>query len=1268
MNSPSNSNCAGSSAEVHAVFSEASKNASPVAIIGQPGPHISMIALEALARESTYIPIDSQYPVERIRYILEDSTTRTAIIDSSADAKALGEIEGLQLVRLPLELEERLTQGFDTPTEEWPVVSLEWNGHKTAYLIYTSGSTGNPKGIAISRRNLSCQMRWLRSEGFLDPSTRILQKTPIGFDAAQWEILAPINGAIPVPSPHGAFRDPHTIVQAISDYAVNTLQAVPTLLQAIADIGGFAASPSLQKVFSGGEALSWNLVDEIRSQLPSAEIVNLYGPSECTINSSAFRFGPEMIAPTDRSSTVPLGAPAADSVFYIDVGGGIRQPTPGIEGELIICGELVGMGYVNNSEETRKKFLTVNGLPSYRSGDLVRCGDDAQLRFLGRIDNQIKLRGNRIELDEINNQYLQHPWVSKAECVVVGGGEDVPQRLEAFLQLSSNAAPLMDGRGGGVHHLSKNSRLQVKAQLSNLGVRTDLGTEVESLINEAPNELVEQLEQLAFCRKSYRTFEGDKFSLEDLVQMVRVAKQESDPLHLGIGLDRDLVDAAPLASILWGISAFKDERRLLPKYGYASPGALYSIQAYVSFGKDSPHYGQTWYFDPVEKGFKWVQDDHSPSSVTRVHLVSHEAAIRSVYEKNVREVQYFELGHLLGLLDDIFENSRYCAVFSDSPPDYVDCGKLPQDLYLGSLEIVSISSSELPDSFCHAPEVFISVDDRVSGLSRGTYAENAGQFTKISDAFVEVSDVIAINQSVYRTSSFGVGLYFLDSELDLKRQYVSLGAALHRLQSHCEAFGFMSSGYSSFSGSPLPAAIKATEILKIESESKEISFYFAVGGPISKSQRLHRGMNEDQVHMEGPAEIVTREIRDQVPSYMVPDQVTVLPALPTTPNGKVDRTALMAISEQRATSLRSSSGRAPEGEVERAIARSWGQILKCEGIKATDNFFDLGGNSVRVMMLVSSLKTVFGESVTPQLIFANPVLEELASVIKNPITQSRAIKLREMDPGGGQAQSSGRVSSLMWPGLGGLPLNLSHLADNLSAGGEIIGIQAQGINERESPVASIEQVAEQDCEFAPGEGVLHLIGYSFGCRTALTSAALLEAQGRRVDSLTLLCPGNPTLSTDGHLLIPQTGERDSSVDNPEFVGMLLSVFNHPLDPHDFQKVTATAKSLDDVVEFIQKKNHAIDPDQIERIVRLVCTQYEFDYSFEEMEAYHVSCPILLVKAKGDKYSSVDEILERNILDITTIGFDADHYEILKPPHVKELGAIISDFQSNAIHV
>lgn len=398
----------------------------PVAILWHRTPATLVALWGVLKAGGAYVPLDPAYPPQRLQHMLVDSGSQLMLVDeeNSAEFPTLpGFFADVHVERLPI-------AGAEAHGES---ISLDWpepQATDLAYVLYTSGSTGEPKGVMIPHAALANHMQWMLSEFPLDPTAKVLQRTPASFDASVWELMAPpLAGAELVLAAGDAYRDPQLLAATIRQQRITTLQVVPSLLGMLLKESGFADCTSLERVFCGGEALPADLVREFYRQLPHAQLVNLYGPTECTIDATWYAC-PRSFA----ASTVPIGRPIANlEALVLD---GDRQIAPvGVTGELYLSGVGLARGYWNKPQLTAERFLPHPLDPHervYRTGDLVRWNAAGQLEYLGRADHQVKLRGFRIELGEIEAALQQHNAVQRAAVLC---REDRPgdRRLVAYV-------------------------------------------------------------------------------------------------------------------------------------------------------------------------------------------------------------------------------------------------------------------------------------------------------------------------------------------------------------------------------------------------------------------------------------------------------------------------------------------------------------------------------------------------------------------------------------------------------------------------------------------------------------------------------------------------------------------------------------------------------------------------------------------------------------------------------------------------------------------
>jgi amino acid adenylation domain-containing protein len=1185
-----------------------------------------------LTAGAAYLPLSPDYPDDRLRYMIEDAGVRVVVTQPHLRDR-LGRLvpEGTTVVT-----------AADLPPGEAAPPSAESQGDHLAYVIHTSGSTGRPKGVMIEQRSILSQLRWLNNCGHLGPGVSVLQKTPMSFDAAQWEILACAVGARVVMGTPGIFRDPQAIITMICEHRVTALQGVPTLLQALVDTEELSACSTLTRVFSGGEALTRGLAQDLFRTLPGVSLVNLYGPTETTINATSFRVDPDTLSQASPG-IIPIGVPADNVTCYILDGN--RQPVDiGEPGELFVGGVQVARGYINLPGATAERFLVSPFNPTerlYRTGDLAQWNPDGTIQFLGRADNQVKLRGYRVELEEVASRIEEHTWVRRAAAVVTDDPRTGGQALVAAVELNERTAAVMDqGRSDAAHHRSKSSKLQVRAQLSNPGLREPRQLAGRPVVTLSGRDGSEEQRRVAFARKTYRFYRGGDLTVDDVLDLLAPRPVEAAP-------PRDVAEVtlAELGAILGWFRPFRSDERLLPKYAYASPGALYATQMYLEADGVAGLSG-VYYHHPVDHCLVRVGDLPAAGSARgglRIHFLGRRQAIEPVYKNNIVEVLRFEAGHMLGLFEEVLPRYGLTVEPVGFDPSVVARLDVDDDHYLGTFALTVHDGSPRPDE----TEVFVQAHgDRVAGLPAGLYRHQDGGLRRLGDGVVERRHVIAINQGVYDRASIGVSA--VSRAGDDWRHYIVLGTLLHHLQ-RVPGMGFMSSGYSSASGHPLPASLRLDDLLAAAGVPAAPASYFFVGGRITPEQAAHEGMDEDAVHTKGPAEMIRDDLARFLPDYMIPARVVVVDTLPLTANGKID-TKLAARLPEVTAARTSAAYVAPATPTEQWLAAEWARMLKYDDVSTQDEFFASGGNSLHAVALVNRTNKEFGTRLPLQVIFESPRLEDLAARIDSdaPVRASRLVLLN--------AEGSG-TPVFAWPGLGGYPMNLRLLARDVGLDRPVHGVQAQGVNPGEAPYPTVREMAMADVaeirRIQPS-GPYTLWGYSFGARVAFEAAWQLEQFGEKVENLLLICPGNPGVGGPDR----QRWGREASFANPVYVAILFSVFAGTAEGPDVEECLRQVTDEDSFVAFVCGLLPALDEGTVRRITRVVAGTYEFEYTFRELRERRIEAPVTILKARGDDYSFLENSSGWSSRPPRVVDLDGDHYSVLKQHGVGELVAAV----------
>ena len=356
---------------------------------------------------AAWLPLDTGYPDDRLRMMLEDAKPKLLIATEEQLAR-FSDIPGL----------ESLCYDSPLPAEDAAPLALSQPNH-TAYIIFTSGSTGRPKGVMVGQTAIVNRLLWMQNHYPLTADDVVAQKTPCSFDVSVWELFWPfIAGAKLVMAEPEAHRDPLEMQQFFARYGVTTTHFVPSMLAAfVASLTPETAREScasLKRVFCSGEALPADLCREWE-QLTHAPLHNLYGPTEAAVDVSWYpAWGEDLAAVTGNS--VPIGYPVWNTGLRIlDA---MMRPVPfGVAGDLYLTGIQLAQGYLGRPDLTASRFIADPfnvGERMYRTGDVARWLENGAVEYLGRSDDQLKIRGQRIELGEIDRVMQQLPDVEHA--------------------------------------------------------------------------------------------------------------------------------------------------------------------------------------------------------------------------------------------------------------------------------------------------------------------------------------------------------------------------------------------------------------------------------------------------------------------------------------------------------------------------------------------------------------------------------------------------------------------------------------------------------------------------------------------------------------------------------------------------------------------------------------------------------------------------------------------------------------------------------------
>nr|WP_314484255.1 non-ribosomal peptide synthetase [uncultured Pseudomonas sp.] len=417
----------------HYLISQGVGPDSRVAVCIERGVSLMVALLGVLKAGGAYVPLDPEYPEERLRFMLENSSP-VAVLVHRATA---GLFAALQQRTLDLDGDDWAAG----PGTDPQVPGL--GPRQLAYVMYTSGSTGTPKGVMVEHRGLCNLMHWGSRIRAPRTGDALLQRAPCTFDGSVWELFWPLTAGLRLvlarPDGH---RDPGYLVELIKAQQVSIVKFVPALLHQFLEQPGAQGCTSLTDIFCGGGDLTPALLQSLRERLPWVCVHNVYGPTEATVDSTAWSLPAHAPLPAQAPA---IGRPIPNTRLYVL--DDHDRPVPlGAVGQLHIGGVGVARGYLGLPELQAERFIAspfVAGDRLYRTGDLVRYREDGDLEFVGRNDFQVKLRGLRVELGEIEASLIAHPAVAQAVVLMR------EERLVAYFTLcAGQPAPALEALRG----------------------------------------------------------------------------------------------------------------------------------------------------------------------------------------------------------------------------------------------------------------------------------------------------------------------------------------------------------------------------------------------------------------------------------------------------------------------------------------------------------------------------------------------------------------------------------------------------------------------------------------------------------------------------------------------------------------------------------------------------------------------------------------------------------------------------------------------------
>ena len=811
--------------------------------------------LGVLKAGAAYVPLDPTYPNERLEFMIADSRPSIFLAHSKLAAT-------LPVGQTPILFLDKLSGNPDKRVAMDPVSqsSLE----DLAYVIYTSGSTGKPKGVMLTHGNLASYVQSISSATGVGQSDIYLHTASISFSSSVRQLMMPLSvGASVVIATGDEIRDPVGLFTKIKELGVTVIDIVPSYWRSCIDVLRNLQPLTRAELLQNDLRLILSASEPLLSDVPrawrfefghEAELINMFGQTETTGIVATYPIVPNN---EKQIGVAPIGTPISDAQIYL-LDARLQPVSEGESGEICVGGPTVGRGYLNHDELTAEKFPSdpfTEGSAGrlYRTGDLGRLRLDGILEFQGRIDNQVKIRGHRVEPAETESALLEHSNVREA-VVIAGEDQSGNARLVAYVAPHKLAAP-------------------------------------------------------TFCgRKRYR--------LPNNMAVIQQNKHETDFFYQQIFVDQtnfkhgiSLQDGACVFDVGANIGIF----------------TLFVTQIWQNLKVCS--------FEPIPTIFETLRANTSLYG-GEVKLFQCGLAESS---KEVEFTFYPDSTSQSGrYADETDERQVLRSIIKNAEPEH---GDEQGGQYLDALVESRVVGEKIP---C-----------QLRTLSEIIYEEG-----------IERIDLLKIDVEKSETD---VLAGIADDDWPRIQQIVieahDVNDQLARLTQLLRDRGFRVIAEQD-------KYLRGSTLYNVYATRTE-----AATTPANSDALYDVPILEDTILSAGD---VRRHLQAKLPDYLVPAEIVVVEHLPRLPNGKVDRRALRTLDRQQPDS--GEAPVAPLSPVEKLLTQIWSEVLKQDIVSTSDNLFDLGGDSILVMQIVSRAKRA-GLCLTPKLIFKHQTIAELAAML-----------------------------------------------------------------------------------------------------------------------------------------------------------------------------------------------------------------------------------------------------------------------------------------------
>lgn len=1008
-----------------------------IAICAERSLEMVVAILAVLKVGGVYIPLDPKYPIDRLSYMLEDSNAEILLLNHDSLKDNLQSYKG-HIVDLANERHE-ISGHINTNPRN---ISTQ---NSLAYVIYTSGTTGNPKGVAISHAALVNHMLWMIKKFNFTERDTFLQKTPFSFDASIWEFFAPLlTGAKLVMASEG---DPTEIISLTKKHRVTILQTVPSLLRQFLEDVEFQTCDSLQQVFSGGEALLPSTVQLFFKKM-SAKLHNLYGPTETTIQVTTHSYN----ISDGTKETIFIGKPINNTQVYV-LDAHLNLMPVGLTGELYIGGLCLAKGYLNRDDLTSARFIKNPfnkeiGSRLYKTGDMVRWLPQGELEYIGRLDEQVKFNGFRIELSEIEATLLQHE--SIRDCAVLvqersGNNDNVAtsKSLVAYYVKKHNVTP------SETKDFVKTWESLYETQyslLDNKNFKNNIKGWDSSYTDRAINEeqMFEWVNNTTDRIKLYnpRTIleigSGSGLILFNILDSCRYY-YATDFSRNVINYTNEILRELQLKDKVFTVACSADE---LPYNEFKKPYDTVVINSVIQYFPNL-EYLENVVLSVISNMMNSGQIFIGDIRDFRLLKIFHYSVLSYKRQQVVQsEVDYFALRD-----KELLISPEYFIYLQEKNHDISHVEILPK---------LGIANHEMNN---YRYDVILHIKknhDKTNSINI-----NEEKFVEVLNFENYVNDNVARSNIYIKYPNVRIAKDYLEynkiCNIDPKnndRDFSNL-LSIHQMIAFANVLSFKAKFFIDISD-PLYLFVVLSRDNNFSQQNTFIEYNIR---KFTTNNNFANNPLNTEKHLENQFSNELKSFMSQkLPSYMIPSRYIPLNKMPLNINGKIDKAALV-----EPKFIRSEEYLAPRNEIESKVCQIWAQVLGLpeDNIGIQDDFFTLGGHSLSALRALSLAKKLFSIQFPTRTFFEYPTIEKLAAFIQQAIENPAFISQQNLmaSPLIALQKDGFKAPLFMIHPLGGTIFWYKALSRYLGNNRPIYAIQDPGIQANELLFKNLEEMA-----------------------------------------------------------------------------------------------------------------------------------------------------------------------------------------------------------------